>query len=259
MLSNIQALILGVIEGLTEFLPISSTGHLVLLSRYLKIEETDFLMLFQICIQGGAIVAVLIYFRREFTDRTMLSRILTAFIPTSIIGLIAYKSLSEFLKDEILVAYALILGGIIMIAVEKYKENKPSNVIVQNIAELSFTKAFFLGVAQALAVIPGVSRSGSMIIFGTLLNIERKALVTFTFLLGVPTLISASLYTFYKKSDIILASNISLIPLIVGTSVSFIVAMLVIHFLLKLIRVISFTHFGIYRIILGIGVLLILL
>ncbi len=250
-MTNIQAIILGILEGLTEFLPISSTGHLTLASHFLGIVQSQQFIVFEIAIQLGAILAVVFFYWRKFFDINLLTKLFVAFLPTGIIGLLIYKYIKVLLSSEIIVAVSLMLGGIILILVEKFYKNTKSETHYQNI---SFGQALLLGFAQCMAMIPGVSRSGAIIVAGLLMKINRSILVEFTFLLAVPTMSAATLYAIYKNREIISADYFSAI--ILGFVSSFLVALVVIKFLINYIKKYDFVPFGVYRIFLGIIVLL---
>lgn len=247
----IQALYLGIVEGLTEFLPISSTGHLILTSHYLRIEQSDFLVAFEIAIQLGAILAVLyMYWKRIFTV-AMIKRLAVAFIPTGIAGVLLYPYLKILLQSPLLVGVTLFIGGVVILFVEnmyyKWKEN--GEIVLRH--DVTLKEAFLLGLYQVLAMIPGVSRSGAIIVGGLLMKLDRRMLAEFTFLLAVPTMSAATLYSFYKNYDVVMqAGNFS--ALMVGMLTSFVVATFVIKLFLDYIRQHTFIVFGFYRIIIGI-------
>lgn len=254
-MTNIQAIVLGVLEGLTEFLPISSTGHLTLASHFMNIVQNDQFIVFEIAIQLGAILAVLFFFWKRFFNINLLIKLFVAFLPTGIIGLLIYKHIKVLLASEIIVATSLVLGGIILILVEK---NYKKVLLTKNPeTEISLYKSFLLGLAQSVAMIPGVSRSGATIVAGLLMNIERKVLVEFTFLLAVPTMSAATLYSIYKHKEILTAEYLN--TLFLGFISSFLVALVVIKFFLNYIKKYDFVPFGIYRIIFGLILLLFLL
>lgn len=254
-MTSIQAIFLGIVEGLTEFLPISSTGHLTLASHFLGIVQSNEFIVFEIAIQLGAILAVFLVFWKKFLDIKMLQKLLIAFLPTGIIGLTVYKYIKTLLSNELIVAYSLLLGGIVLIIVEKiYRNNLKQERIDANIG---FSQAFVLGLAQAIAIIPGVSRSGAVVVAGLLMKIERRILVEFTFLLAVPTMASATLYSLYKNKDVLSSDYMGNIAL--GFIAAFLVALLVIKLFLNYIKKYDFVPFGIYRIIIGTILLLTLI
>ncbi len=254
----VEAIILGIIEGLTEFLPISSTGHLILASHLLKIPQTDFLISFEIAIQLGAILAVLYMFWKRIFTISMIKRLIVGFIPTGIAGFLIYPYIKPLLTNPLLVGITLFIGGVIILFVEHLYMKWTTAGIVELRHEISMKEAFLLGMYQIIAIIPGVSRSGSVIIGGLLMKLDRKILTEFTFLLAVPTMAAATLYSLYKNMDIILQSA-NLTPLLVGMLTSFIVATFVIKLFLDYIKTHTFVVFGFYRIIIGIIVFFIFL
>ncbi len=244
----LSVIILGIVEGITEFLPISSTGHLVLASSLMKIPQTEFLKSFEIAIQLGAIISVVtLYWKTLVFNRKMLKKIVIAFIPTALIGLIAYKFMRSFLLgSETVVIWSLLLGGIFIIAFELWHKRNDDK---KEKATISYKEAFLIGLIQALAIVPGVSRSAATIIGGLALGLNRKTIVEFSFLLAVPTMFAAVGLDLYKQAHFFTQSQYSY--LISGFVVSFLAAMVAIKFLLAFIKKNSFISFGIYRIILA--------
>jgi undecaprenyl-diphosphatase len=249
-----DAFILGIVEGLAEFLPISSTGHMVLVSHFLEIPHSVTLTTFEIVIQLGAISAVVIYYFKHLFELGMIKKLIVGFLPTGIIGFFIFPYVKIWLQNPLLVAYSLLLGGILILLVERWYAKQSHDTHKK---ELSYKDIFLLGLFQALAMIPGVSRSGAMIIGGLGMKLNRAILAEFTFLLAVPTLIIATLYTLYKKHSEL--NFDALLPIGIGFITSFIVALIVIRFFLSYIKSHSFTPFGWYRIIAGSILLLILL
>lgn len=256
-MTTLHAIILGIIEGLTEFLPISSTGHMILVAHFMHIVDSATLVTFEIVVQLGAIFAVVVLYYKKLFQIEMIKKLIVAFIPTGIIGVIVYPQIKYLLGNPILVAVMLIVGGIIILLVErKYEKDTEEGMIVE-ISTISYKNAIILGLFQTLAIIPGVSRSGAMIIGGLLRRLSRKLLIEFTFLLAVPTMTVATLYTILKKYDELTIDSLS--PIIIGTFVSFVVALVVIKFALEYVRKHTFNIFGWYRIVVGIILLLVLL
>lgn len=249
---------MGIVEGLTEFLPISSTAHLILTSELLKIPSSEFLKSFEISIQLGAILSVVVlYWRRVWNNLGIIWKLAAAFIPTSIIGLIFYKIVKNYLMESLLIiAISLLLGGIIIILFENWyakKNIKEDSCSDLDLNKISYKQAAILGAVQAIAMIPGVSRSGATIIGGLAQGIKRKTVVEFSFLLAIPTMLAATVLDIYKNPAIF--NNDELIVWLVGFITSFITAIIGVKFLIKYVQKNDFKAFGWYRIILGIIIL----
>lgn len=248
----VDSFILGVIEGITEFLPISSTAHLEIGSKILGVGGTDFFKSFEIIIQLGAILAVVVLYRNVLKKNWELwKRILVAFFPTGVIGFVLYKFIKEYaLGNEILTICTLGIGGIIIIVFEFiYKD---SNRLIDSTSELEsmpYSVAFFIGIAQALAVIPGVSRSAATIIAGRMLGISGKAIVEFSFLLAIPTMLAATGYDIFKNAASFSRSDISLLS--IGFITAFFAALCAVTFFIKFVQKKGLTLFGLYRILLA--------
>jgi len=239
-----SALILGFVEGLTEFLPVSSTGHLILASNALGLLNNEFLKLFEIVIQTGAIAAViLIYWKEVLADKTYILRIGVAFLPTAVLGLLLHGIVKKYLFTPGVVCSALLIGGIVLI----FLENLTSKVKNKT---LTYPKYFLLGVFQCLAFIPGVSRSAATILGARLLGGNREESVKFSFLLAIPTILSASGYSLLKVKYTLNSDEIVL--LLVGTVSSFAFGFLSVKFFLKWLNHKTFIACGIYRIIVAI-------
>lgn len=247
-------ILLAIIEGFTEFLPISSTGHLILASHLLGIPEDTLLSTFKITVQFGAILAVVFYYWKKLLDIKLLSKLCVAFIPTGVLGVTIYSFIKEFLHtNEYVVIVSLFVGGVIMILVERFhtqkraSQNEPEEI---NIHAISYRQALYLGLYQSIAMIPGVSRSGATIIGGLLMNIPRRTLAEFTFLLAVPTMSAGALYDVLKSYKEFSSGDVHII--LIGIIVSFFVALLSIKVLLGIIKRYSFEVFGWYRIALAV-------
>lgn len=252
-----HSIILGAVEGFTEFLPISSTGHLILASRLLGIEQTAFVKSFEIAIQLGAIGAVVVlYWRRLFVEIESLKRIIVAFIPTAVIGLAFYKIVKTYLiGNDVITLLALSLGGIALIAFELW--HKPLPDAAGTISDISYKKAFWIGVCQSVAIIPGVSRSAATILGGLFANIKRETVVEFSFLLAVPTMAAATGLDLLKVGFSFTSAEV--VTLLVGLVTSFVVALVSIRFLIGFIKTHTFIPFGIYRIVLALSFWIIVL
>lgn len=245
MLTIFQAIVLGIVEGITEFLPISSTGHMILVSALMHIQETDFVKSFEIIIQLGSILAVVVlYFKTLLVNWKVLSRVIVGFIPTGIIGLTVYKILKQYLLGNTsIVLWSLLIGGVLLIVFEHYhKEPAGESESLENI---TYRDAAIIGLFQAIAIIPGVSRSAATIVGGLLLGYKRKTVVEFSFLLAVPTMLAATGLDLLKNHS---ALSGGATVLAVGFITSFIVALIAVKWLLKFIKNHTFTGFGIYRI-----------
>ncbi len=264
-MSLFDSIILGIIEGVTEFLPISSTGHLILASSILGIAESEFLKTFEISIQLGAILAVVVlYWRTLTTSVEVWRRILIAFLPTAVLGLVFYKTVKNLLGSEELVLWTLFLGGVFIIGFEMWNKkpvgNFPSSRLYPEgsdaarhensppvfIDNLTLSKAFIIGLFQSVAMIPGVSRSAATIVGGLLLGMERKAIVEFSFLLAIPTMLAATGLDLFKNAGAFSVSDFSLLA--VGFIVSFLTAFIAVKTFLRFIECHSFIAFGVYRI-----------
>lgn len=242
----LDAVILGIVEGLTEFLPISSTGHLILTGHLLGIEESAFLGTFDIVIQLGAILAVVfLYGGQLLLQRALLLRTIVAFLPTGIIGLLVYPVVKDvFLTNPSITVYSLLIGGIILIVFEQFHREKQS--ALDDLATLPLWKAALIGVFQSLAVVPGTSRAAATIIGGLCLGMKRASIVQFSFLLAIPTMAAASGYDLLKTAPSFSGNELWLLS--VGFAVSLITAFLAVKWFLRFVRSHSFTPFGIERI-----------
>jgi undecaprenyl-diphosphatase len=245
-MTYLHALILGIIEGVSEFLPISSTGHLILTSYLLHLKQTDFQKSFEIAIQLGAILSVVVlYWRALLVNFEVLKRVITAFIPTAILGLLFYKIIKKFLLgSNTVVLYSLLIGGIFLILFELWHREKQS--ASEELSDISYAQSFIIGLCQAVAMIPGVSRSAATIIGGLILGIKRKTVVEFSLLLAVPTMAAATGLDLLKSGWHFSSEEFHLLT--VGFIVSFIVALLSIKWLVHFIKNHTFISFGIYRI-----------
>lgn len=244
------AAILGVVEGITEFLPISSTGHLILSAKLLGLQNTEFLKSFEIFIQSGAILAVLWVYWRDLTTKTIeLKKVLVAFIPTAVVGLIMYKFIKMYLLGNVpVVLWSLALGGIVLLAIEmRFKRHPKEN---GSLSQVTYRQAFLVGLVQSVSIIPGVSRSAASIIGGMLFGMDRKTAVEFSFLLAIPTLLAATGLDLIKTSINFNANEWSMLG--VGFLASFVSAMFVIKWFLSYVRKYTLIPFGIYRIVLAI-------
>jgi undecaprenyl-diphosphatase len=246
---------MGIVEGITEFLPISSTAHLEITQKLLLIPTTDFIKSFEIAIQLGAILAVVVlYWKKIFSSWLYFKNVIIAFIPTGIIGLLLYKIIKSFLLGNLLLAaFMLLLGGIIIILFEHRQKNKVDDLSDKTIETLSTKELLILGFAQSLAVVPGVSRSGAVIISGRMLRLPKVLITEFSFLLAIPTMLAATTYDLLKSGFSFSSGEWGSISL--GFIISFVVALFVVKWLLDYIKKHSFSAFGWYRVILGLIVI----
>lgn len=244
-----QTIIIAIIEGLTEFLPVSSTGHMILASAAMNIHEEEFVKTFEIFIQLGAILAIaLMYIKRFFQGINIYLKLLAAFVPTAIIGLLAYDYIKAYLFNPIVVSVSLIVGGIILIFIDKKVVNTETKVA--EVEDISYKNAFFIGLFQCLSMVPGTSRAAATIIGGVFNGLDKKQATEFSFLLAVPTMMAASGYDLLK-TDLIF-TNDQLLMLAIGTLVAFITAWFAVKVFLKFVSKNGFTAFGYYRIVIGI-------
>lgn len=251
----IQAIILAIIEGITEYLPISSTGHMIIGASFLGIAEHPFTKIFEVNIQFGAILAVIVlYWKRFFQSFDFYIKLMVAFIPAAIIGFVLNDFIDSILENVWVVAISLLLGGIILIFIDKYFEQRTHKT------EPNLKDSFVIGLFQCIAMIPGISRSASTIIGGMFMGLTRKAAAEMSFFLAVPTMFAASAYKLLKgyKSGDLTFDNEQLMLLGVGNLVAFIVAVVAIKFFIEFLQKYGFKVFGYYRIVLGIILLALL-
>lgn len=248
-MSYLDAIILGIVEGLTEFLPVSSTGHLILTSKLLSIAQTDFVKTFEVAVQLGAILAVVaLYFRKLFTDWATMKRIAVAFIPSAIVGATLYPFIKRMFESELIVVVALAVGGAVIILFERFGPKHEPKTETED-APMTMRQALLVGVAQAFSVIPGVSRSAATIIGGLALGLSRTAITEFSFLLAVPTMAAATGYDLWKNAGAFSIDDFGVLA--VGFVVSFLVAWVAVKSFLRFVRSHSFEVFGWYRIVIG--------
>lgn len=246
MTDLIQALILGVVEGLTEFLPVSSTGHLIIAGSLLGFNDERG-KVFEVVIQTGAMLAVLWEYRARFfrVDRALYRNLIVAFIPAAVLGLAFSKYIKAYLFRPVPVAAAFIVGGLIILWVERMKLSPR----VENTRDMTWRDALKVGIAQCFALIPGTSRSGATIIGGMLFGLSRKAATEFSFFLAVPTLVAAGLYDLWKNRALLSAADAG--SFAVGSAAAFISAFIVIRWLIRYVATHDFKPFAWYRIAFG--------
>ena len=250
----IDAIILGFVEGLTEFLPISSTGHLIVISSFLGLEQTNAHKTFEVAIQLGSILAVLFLFaKRLLVDKMLWVKIIIAFLPTAIFGFLFYKTIKSLFGMES-VAIMLIIGGFIFLIVEYFRRNHDDSKD-KTIDELSIKEALTIGLFQSLSMVPGTSRSGATMIGGLFAGLSRKSAAEFSFLLAIPTMFVATFYDLYKTRNEMIIDDYSLLA--VGFVTAFVVAFFTVKAVMNFLTTHTFIVFGIYRIIFGILLLII--
>jgi len=249
----IQTIILAIIEGLTEFLPVSSTGHMILASSAMKIHEDEFVKTFEIFIQLGAILAIaLMYIKRFLQGIEIYTKLFVAFIPTAIIGFLAYDFIKTYLFNPVVVSISLILGGIVLIWVDKRVVSTESKV--DTLEKIPFKNAFYIGLMQCLSMIPGTSRAAATIIGGVFNKLDKKQATEFSFLLAIPTMFAATGYDLLKSPVNFDKHEITLLA--IGLLFAFVSAWFAVKIFLKIVENYGFKHFGYYRIIIGLIFLL---
>jgi undecaprenyl-diphosphatase len=245
-MTTLHAILLAIIEGITEFLPVSSTGHMILASSYFGIAQDDFTKLFTIVIQLGAILSVIVlYFKRFFQSLDFYFKLFVAFIPAVVFGLLLNDVIDSLLESPLTVAISLLIGGVILLKVDDWYQSS-------NETNISYPTAIKIGLFQCLAMIPGVSRSGASIVGGMSQKLSRKSAAEFSFFLAIPTMLGATVkkcYDFYKAGFVLSDSQINL--LIIGNIIAFIVALIAIKGFINFLTQKGFKVFGYYRIIVG--------
>jgi undecaprenyl-diphosphatase len=246
----VQSIILGIVEGITEFLPISSTGHLILVSWLLGLSQTEFQKSFEIAIQLGAISSVIALYWRQFLSPGILTKVIIAFIPTGIIGLAFYRVVKTYLlSSEVIVLWALGLGGVALIVFELiHRERKDA---LRDVASISYSQALLIGLFQSVSIIPGVSRAGATIVGGLILGLTRPIIVEFSFLLAAPTMLAATGFDLLKNASSFAIDDA--VNLATGFVASFFVALISVKWLLGFVQTRTFVPFGIYRMLVAAG------
>jgi undecaprenyl-diphosphatase len=246
----LHAIIIGIVEGITEFLPISSTGHIIITGTLLQIPDTNFLKSFGVIIQLGAILGVVFLYFNALINIKNIKKIIVGSIPTALIGFGLYDIIKkDLLGSTNVVLWAMLLGGLFLIIFEYFY--KGPDVEEEQTYDITYKQSFIIGIFQSLAVIPGVSRSAASIIGGLSLGIPRKTIVEFSFMLAVPVMIGASSLDVYKNLEIFTKANFTILA--TGFITSFIVSIIAIKFLLRFIKSNNFIPFGVYRIIAAIA------
>jgi undecaprenyl-diphosphatase len=251
----LQAIIIGVIEGFTEFLPISSTGHMIVASEFLGIEQSNLIKAYEVIIQFAAILAVVLLYREKinFKEIDLWSKIMAAFLPLAIIGFLLKDWIKEIFVIET-VAWMFIVGGIIFIVVEYFHNDEEKSA--KEVEEITWTQSMIIGFGQVLSLVPGTSRAGSTIIAGMLSGVNRKASTEFSFLLAIPVMTAVAGYDLLKYYDEFIGADLT--AFIIGFIVAFVVAYITIKLFIVFLQRFTFVAFGIYRIVFGIILLSIL-
>lgn len=252
-MSLFEIIILGIVEGLTEFLPVSSTGHMILVSAALGFHETEFLKTFEISIQIGAILAIVfLYYERLLQGMTIYYKLAAAFVPTGVLGFFAYKTIKSLLFNPLVVSISLILGGVVLIVVDKWVEKRAS--AHSDLEEIPWKNALAIGFLQSISMIPGVSRAAATIIGGVLNGFDKKQAMEFSFLLALPTMAAATAYDLLKSASAIQSEE--LMTLSLGLAIAFVSAFFAVKGFVKYVERFGFRHFGYYRIVIGLLFLL---
>lgn len=250
-MSIIEAIIIAIVEGITEFLPISSTGHMIITQELLGMTIDDFVKAFTVNIQFGAILSVIVlYWKRFFQSFDFYFKLFVAFIPSAIFGFLLMDQIDQMLGSVLIVGIMLLVGGIVLLFVDKWF-NKPVSQ-----KEITYLTALKIGLFQCISMIPGVSRSAATIIGGMTQGLDRKSAAEFSFFLAVPTMFAAASYKLLDNYEVITSQNISV--LLIGNLVAFIVAMIAIKTFIALLTKYGFKMFGYYRIVVGLAIIIML-
>lgn len=253
-----QSIIIGIIEGITEFIPISSTGHMIIAEKLLKIEDSSFNTVFTVAIQLGAILSVVVLYWRKFFDFSRWQfyiKLMIAVVPALILGLLFASEIDKLLNSSLTVAISMLAGGIVLLFIDKSFKNP----VIHDEKEVSYTKGFIIGIWQCLAMIPGVSRSAASIIGGMQQKLTRSAAAEFSFFLAVPTMLAATVYKIFhyiKNNGAFTSDQIKILT--IGNIIAFAVALFAIKFFITMLKKYGFRIWGIYRVLVGIILLIML-
>jgi len=257
-MTEVQSIIIGIVEGITEFIPISSTGHMIIAEKLLKINDDAFNTVFTVAIQLGAILSVVILYWKKFFDFSRWQfyvKLAVAVIPALILGFIFSKKIDALLESSLTVAISMLAGGIVLLFIDNFFKNP----VIHNEREVSYKTGFIIGIWQCIAMIPGVSRSAASIIGGMQQKLTRSAAAEFSFFLAVPTMLAATVYKLYKYfKEYGGFSSEQIKILAIGNIVAFIVALLAIKFFITMLKKYGFRVWGIYRVLVGIVLLIML-
>lgn len=250
-MSILQAIIIAIVEGITEFLPISSTGHMIITQKLLGMDSTEFVRMFTVNIQFGAILSVIVlYWKRFFQTFNFYFKLFVAFLPAAVFGVLFNSFIESLLSSVLVVAISLVLGGIILVFVDKWFKNPDADQTI------TYPKALKIGFFQVISMIPGVSRSAATIIGGLTQKLNRKTAAEFSFFLAVPTMFGATVLELFKSYETIHSENIKI--LLTGNVVAFIVAMIAIKGFISFLTKYGFKIFGYYRIAIGLLIIVLL-
>jgi len=253
-----QSVIIGIVEGITEFIPISSTGHMIIAEKLLKINDDSFNTVFTVAIQLGAILSVVVLYWKKFFDFSRWQfyvKLAVAVVPALLLGFLFSSKIDDLLESSTTVAISMLAGGIVLLFVD----NLFKNPVIHDEKELSYSKGFIIGIWQCIAMIPGVSRSAASIIGGMQQKLTRSAAAEFSFFLAVPTMLAATVYKIYKyikENGAFTSEQIKILT--VGNIVAFVVALLAIKFFITMLKKYGFRIWGIYRVVVGIALLIML-
>lgn len=257
-MTEVQSIIIGIVEGITEFIPISSTGHMIIAEKLLKINDDAFNTVFTVAIQLGAILSVVVLYWKKFFDFSRWQfyiKLAVAVIPALILGFIFSKKIDTLLESSLTVAISMLAGGIVLLFIDNFFKNP----VIHNEREVSYKTGFIIGIWQCIAMIPGVSRSAASIIGGMQQKLTRSAAAEFSFFLAVPTMLAATIYKLYKyikEYGGFTSEQIKILT--IGNIVAFIVALLAIKFFITMLKKYGFRIWGIYRVLVGIALLIML-
>ena len=254
----VQSVIIGIVEGITEFIPISSTGHMIIAEKLLKINDDPFNTVFTVAIQLGAILSVVVLYWKKFFDFSRWQfyvKLAVAVVPALILGFLFSSKIDDLLESSTTVAISMLAGGIVLLFID----NLFKNPVIHDEREVSYAKGFIIGIWQCIAMIPGVSRSAASIIGGMQQKLTRSAAAEFSFFLAVPTMLAATVYKIYKyikEYGSFTSDQIKILT--IGNIVAFVVALLAIKFFITMLKKYGFRIWGIYRVIVGIALLIML-
>lgn len=256
-MSPLQALLLGIVEGITEFLPVSSTAHLIITSNFLGLTQSEFTSFFEVFIQSGAILAVVVlYFRYILSHKELIKPVITSFIPTAVIGLLLHSTIkSTFFNSPTLIYLSLIAIGVVFLVLEYFVKNGQLK-LSKSLKDITLKDAILFGLFQSCAVIPGVSRAGAVMVGAMVRGYKREDAALYSFLLAIPTILAAGVLDFLKTDIASIATSEQITALLVGLITSFITAYLVLKWFISYLQRNTLVIFGVYRIILGATLLL---